>query len=338
MYKKQTFVNALIQASVDANDRERLRITECKEKTAKERLDKIQFLTDVYFEVVNKRLMKAATEGTSMSASVCFFVEHFQVSKELEELGVFIGYPNEIANRWFNEMQNPESKFLPNPYLNWSGLSIEIEDRFEGINLKKPGKTEDGKPVFHIKFNWSRDMRHWSKYTGVSKVHKTDVREKEQFVFKIPQKMEPDTYTISSSNVSERFDNEETAAKEFDKALVAIGLKPVNFSDDESDSSSDDESDEEATEKDEDPTSLHFKVNEEGELILQAQPKPGATVDDLNGLTREEWDEMYKEACKNGVSVNTPATFKEFFFGLTNEKRKQFEKDCEKVKCLTICD
>ena len=232
MYQQQTFANSLIQASVDANNKQRLRFIECKEKTAQERVDKMKFLTDVYFEDVNKQLMKAAIEGTNMYALVPFYVDHFQVSKELEELGVFIGYPNEIANRWFNEMQDPESKFLSNPSLNWSGLSFEIQQRFEGIKLKYPGeKAKDGREIFYIKFSWTRDMRFWSKYEGVLKVHKQDVREKEQFVFKIPQKEEiiPVGYTTSPSNVSERFDNAERAAKEFDNALVAIGLKAVNF-------------------------------------------------------------------------------------------------------------
>ena len=149
MYQQQTFANSLIQASVDANNKQRLRFIECKEKTAQERVDKIQFLTDVYFENVNKRLMEAAIEGTNMYVRVPFYVEHFQVSKELEELGVFIGYPNEIANRWFNEMENPESKFLSNPSLNWSGLSFEIQQRFEGTKLKYPGeKATNGKEIF----------------------------------------------------------------------------------------------------------------------------------------------------------------------------------------------
>ena len=136
MYQQQTFANSLIQASVDANNKQRLRFIECKEKTAQERVDKMKFLTDVYFEDVNKRLMKAATEGENMHASVPFYVDHFQVSEELKELGVFIGYPNEIANRWLNNMSDPDSKFLSNPSLNWSGLSFEIQQRFEGTKLK----------------------------------------------------------------------------------------------------------------------------------------------------------------------------------------------------------
>ena len=315
MYQQQTFANSLIQASVDANNKQRLQFIERKEKTAQERVDKMKFLTDVYFEDVNKRLMKAATEGRNMYASVPFYVEHFQVSKELEELGVFIGYPNEIANRWFNEMENPESKFLSNPSLNWSGLSFEIEQRFEGTKLKYPGeKDKNGKEIFWIKFNWSRDMRFWCKYQGVFKVHKQDVREKEEFIFQIPQKEEtiPVGYTISPDNVSERFDNSERAAKEFDNALVAIGLKPLNFPDEE-------------RLDDKGPPALYFKIDDQGNLFLQARPKPGEKVD-LNDLSMEEWDELYKNACESGVSEDKASMLKSYLCGLIEEERQEFEK------------
>ena len=369
MYQQQTFANSLIQASVDANNKQRLRFIECKEKTVQERVDKIQFLTDVYFEDVNKRLMQAATEGENMYASVPFYVDHFQVSKELKELGVFIGYPNEIANRWLNEMSNPESKFLSNPYLNWSGLSFEIQQRFEGIKLKYPGeKAKDGREIFYIKFSWSRDMRFWSKYEGVLKVHKQDVREKEQFVFKIPQKEPtplksdssapkqmprhaamttalhearglverisnrrlrglsgnsqkeetiPVGYTTSPSNVSERFDDEVIAAKEFDNALVAIGLKAVNFPHEECEN--------------EGPPALYFKIDDQGNLFLQARPKKGEKVD-LNGLSMEEWDKLYKDACERGVSEDKASMLKPYLCGLLEDERKEFEKGDAEVR------
>ena len=321
MYQQQTFANSLIQASVDANNKQRLRFIECKEKKAQERVDKIQFLTDVYFEDVNKRLMKAAIEGTNMYASVPFYVHHFQVSKELEELGVFIGYPNEIANRWLNHMADPESKFLSNPSLNWSGLSFEIQQRFEGTKLKYPGeKAKDGKEIFWIKFSWTRDMRFWSKYEGVLKVHKQDVREKEQFVFKIPQKDEKvsDGYTISPSNVSERFDDEVIAAKEFDNALVAIGLKPLNF-------------------PDENPPALYFEVDNQGNVFLQARPKPGEKID-LNSLSMEEWDKLYKDACERGVSEDKASMLKSYLCGLIEEEREEFEKGEAEVRTSSILD
>ena len=315
MYQQQTFANSLIKASVDANNKRRLRYIECKEKTAQERVDKMKFLTDVYFEDVNKRLMKAATEGTNMYALVPFYVDHFQVSKELEELGGFIGYPNEIANRWFNEMENPESKFLSNPFHNWSGLSFEIQQRFEGTKLKYPGeKATDGREIFYIKFSWTRDMRFWSKYQGVFKVNKADVREKEQFIFQIPQKEEKVSvgYTISPENVSERFYDEVIAAKEFDNALVAIGLKPLNFPDEE-------------RFDDENPPALYFKVDCQGNVFLQARPKPGEKVD-LNGLSMEEWDELYKDACESGVSEDKASMLKSYLCGLIEEERQEFEK------------
>ena len=321
MYQQQTFANSLIQASVDANNKQRLRFIECKEKTAQERVDKIQFLTDVYFEDVNKRLMQAATEGENMYASVPFYVHHFQVSKELEELGVFIGYPNEIANRWFNEMENPESKFLSNPFHNWSGLSFEIQQRFEGTKLKYPGeKAKDGREIFYIKFSWSRDMRYWSKYQGVFKVNKADVRKKDEFIFQIPQKEEtiPVGYTISPDNVSERFDDEVIAAKEFDNALVAIGLKPLNFPDEE-------------RFDDEGPPALYFKIDDQGNLFLQARPKPGEKVD-LNGLSMEEWDKLYKDACESGVSEDKASMLKPYLCGLLEEERKEFEKGFAEVR------
>ena len=325
MYQQQTFANSLIQASVDANNKQRLRFIECKEKTAQERVDKIQFLTDVYFEDVNKRLMQAATEGENMYALVPFYVEHFQVSKELEELGVFIGYPNEIANRWLNHMADPESKFLSNPSLNWSGLGFEIQQRFEGIKLKYPGeKAKDGKEIFYIKFSWNRDMRYWSKYEGVLKVHKQDVREKEEFVFKIPQKEEtmPDgyrtSYRTSPSNVSERFDNSERAAKEFDNALVAIGLKPLNF-------------------PDENPPALYFKIDDQGNVFLQARPKPGEKID-LNSLSMEEWDKLYKDACERGVSEGKASMLKSYLCGLIEEQRQEFEKGEAEVMTSSILD
>lgn len=320
MYQQQTFANSLIEASVDANNKQRLRFIECKEKTAQERVDKMKFLTDVYFENVNKRLMEAAIEGTNMYVRVPFYVEHFQVSKELEELGVFIGYPNEIANRWLNHMADPESKFLSNPFHNWSGLSFEIQQRFEGTKLKYPGeKATNGKEIFWIKFSWSRDMRFWCKYRGVFKVHKQDVREKEEFVFQIPQKSLhiSDGYTISPDNVSERFDNAETAAKEFDNALVAIGLKPLNFPDEES--------------EDEGPPALYFEVDNQGNFLLQARPKPGQKID-LNGLSIEEWDQLYKDACEIGVSEDKASMLKPYLCGLLEEERKEFEKGLANVQ------
>tara|TARA_B100000902_G_scaffold174915_1_gene168671 strand:- start:182 stop:1180 length:999 start_codon:yes stop_codon:yes gene_type:complete len=315
MYQQQTLANSLIKASVDANNKQRLQFIECKEKKAQERVDKMKFLTDVYFEDVNKRLMKAATEGRNMYASVPFYVEHFKVSKELEELGVFIGYPNEIANRWLNHMSDPESKFLSNPSLNWSGLSFEIEQRFEGTKLKYPGeKATDGREIFYIKFNWTRDMRFWCKYRGVFKVHKQDVREKDEFIFQIPQKSLhiSDGYTISPDNVSERFDDAERAAKEFDNALVAIGLKPLNF-------------------PDEGPPALYFKIDEEGNVFLQARPKPGEKID-LNDLSMEEWDELYKNACESGVSEDKASMLKSYLCGLIEEERKEFEKGFAEVR------
>ena len=327
MYQQQTFANSLIQASVDANNKQRLRFIERKEKTAQERVDKIQFLTDVYFENVNKRLMEAAIEGTNMYALVPFYVDHFQVSKVLEELGVFIGYPNEIANRWFNEIQAPESKFLSNPSLNWSGLSFEIQQRFEGTKLKYPGeKDKNGKEIFWIKFSWTRDMRYWCKYRGVFKVHKQDVREKDEFIFQIPQKSLhiSDGYTISPDNVSERFDDAERAAKEFDNALVAIGLKPLNFPDEES-------------EDDEGPPALYFRVDEEGNVFLQARPKPGEKID-LNGLSMEEWDNLYKDACESGVSEGKASMLKSYLCGLIEEQRQEFEKGEAEVRTSSILD
>jgi len=321
MYQQKTFANSLIKASVDANNKRRLRYVECKEKTAQERVDKIQFLTDVYFEDVNKRLMKAATEGTNMYASVPFYVDHFQVSKELEELGVFIGYPNEIANRWLNHMSDPDSKFLSNPSLNWSGLSFEIQQRFEGTKLKYPGeKDKNGKEIFWIKFSWTRDMRFWCKYQGVFKVHKQDVREKDEFIFQIPQKEEtiPVGYTISPDNVSERFDNSERAAKEFDNALVAIGLKPLNFPDEE-------------RFDDENPPALYFEVDNQGNFLLQARPKPGQKID-LNGLSIEGWDQLYKDACEIGVSEDKAEMLKPYLCGLIEEERQEFEKGLTNIQ------
>ena len=254
-------------------------------------------------------------------------------------------------------MSNPESKFISNPYLNWSGLSFEIQQRFEGIKLKYPGeKDKNGKEIFWIKFSWTRDMRFWSKYEGVLKVHKQDVREKEQFVFKIPQKEPtplksdssapkqmprhaarkspfsalsnrrlrglsgnsqkeetiPVGYTTSPSNVSERFDDEVIAAKEFDNALVAIGLKPLNFPDEQS-------------EDDEGPPALYFEVDEEGNVFLQARPKPGDKVD-LNDLSMEEWDKLYKDACESGVSEDKASMLKSYLCGLIEEEREEFEK------------
>ncbi len=322
MYQQQTFTNSLIQASVDANNKQRLRFIECKEKKAQERVDKIQFLTDVYFEDVNKRLMKAATEGENMYARVPFYVHHFQVSKELEELGVFIGYPNEIANRWFNEMQDPESKFLSNPFHNWSGLSFEIQQRFEGTKLKYPGeKAKDGREIFYIKFSWTRDMRFWSKYEGVLKVHKQDVREKEQFVFNFPQKNEKVSvgYTLSRDNVStQEYDSAERAAKEFDNALVAIGLKALNFPDEE-------------RFDDEGPPTLYFEVDNQGNFLLQARPKKGEKID-LNGLSMEEWDQLYKDACEIGVSEDKAEMLKPYLCGLIEEEREEFEKGLANVQ------
>ena len=218
-------------------------------------------------------------------------------------------------------MADPDSKFLSNPFHNWSGLSFEIQQRFEGTKLKYPGeKDKNGKEIFWIKFSWTRDMRFWCKYEGVFKVNKADVRKKDEFVFQIPQKDEtiPDGYRTSPSNVSERFDNSERAAKEFDNALVAIGLKPLNFPHEE-------------CEDDKGPPALYFKIDDQGNLFLQARPKPGEKID-LNGLSMEEWDKLYKDACKSGVSKDKVEMLKPYLCGLLEEERKEFEKGATEVR------
>ena len=130
----------------------------------------------------------------------------------------------------------------------------------------------------------------------------------------------PVGYTTSPSNVSERFDDEVIAAKEFDNALVAIGLKAVNFPDEES-------------EDDDGPPALYFKIDDQGNVFLQARPKPGDKID-LNGLSMEEWDKLYEDACKSGVSKDKVEMLKPYLCGLIEEERQEFEKGVAEVRWL----
>ena len=152
---------------------------------------------------------------------------------ELEKLGVFIGYPNEIATRWLNEMADPNSTFLKNPFKNWKGLRFKILDRFEGVDLKSGnGGMCKGEPTFNIEFSWIRNTKTWSKYKGVQKVDKdlTLEEDKEAFTHFIPTLANSGKdYNCSFENISERFSSEIEAAKGFDDALKNIGLEPVNF-------------------------------------------------------------------------------------------------------------
>ena len=232
MYQQETFVNTLIEASTKERQQKIFRMIERKKKTAEEKIVKMHFLTEVYFEEVNKLLMEKAITG-SMYTEVTFYVHHFKVSEELEKLGVFIGYPNEIATRWLNEMADPDSTFLKDPFKNWKGLTFKILDRFEGVDLKSGnGGMCKGEPTFNIEFSWIRNTKTWSKYRGVQKVDKdlTLEEDKEEFTHFIPTlDNSGKDYNCSFENISERFSSEIEAARGFDDALKNIGLEPVNF-------------------------------------------------------------------------------------------------------------
>lgn len=233
MYQQQTFVNSLIKASAEERTQKIFRMIERKKKTAEEKIAKMHFLTEVYFEEVNKLLMEKAITG-SMYTEVTFYVHHFKVSEELEKLGIFIGYPNEIATRWLNEMADPNSTFLENPFKNWKGLSFKILSRFEGVDLKSgQGGMCKGEPTFNIEFSWIRNTKTWSKYRGVQKVDKdrTNLCGKgDEFTHFIPKLDNSGKDWVGSFvDISERFSSEMDAAKGFDDALKNIGLEPVNF-------------------------------------------------------------------------------------------------------------
>ena len=63
----------------------------------------------------------------------------------------------------------------------------------------------------------------------------------------------------------------------------------------------------------------------------EARPKKGEKVD-LNGLSMEEWDELYKNACESGVSEDKASMLKPYLCGLLEEERKEFEKGFAEVR------
>ena len=79
--------------------------------------------------------------------------------------------------------------------------------------------------------SWVNHMMSWFRYEGVFKVPKADAKERDKFIFQIPQKDEKVSfgYTISQKKISREYDDEDKAARAFDIELVAIGLKAVNF-------------------------------------------------------------------------------------------------------------
>ena len=174
--------------------------------------------------------------------------------------------------------------------------------------------------------SWVNHMMSWFRYEGVFKVPKADAKERDKFIFQIPQKDEKVSfgYTISQKKISREYDDEDKAARAFDIELVAIGLKAVNFPDEES-------------EDDEGPPALYFRVDEEGNVFLQARPKPGEKID-LNGLSMEEWDNLYKDACESGVSEGKASMLKSYLCGLIEEQRQEFEKGEAEVRTSSILD
>ena len=66
MYQQETFVNSLIEASAEERKQKIFRMIERKKKTAEEKIAKMHFLTEVYFEEVNKLLMKKAITGSKI--------------------------------------------------------------------------------------------------------------------------------------------------------------------------------------------------------------------------------------------------------------------------------
>ena len=115
MSKESIIVNDLIKASSISKQVRRLQHEKRKKMVSDEKANKMRYLTKVYFEQVNKLLLEKAESSGWKNATIQFYVDDFKVSKELKEKGIFIGYPNEIAQRWLNQMSNPESDYLEDP-------------------------------------------------------------------------------------------------------------------------------------------------------------------------------------------------------------------------------
>lgn len=162
MSNESIIVNDLIHASSVSKQERRLQHEKRKKMVSDEKANKMRYLTKVYFEQVNKLLLEKAKSSGWKNATIQFYVDDFKVSKELKEKGIFIGYPNEIAQRWLNQMSNPESDYLEDPARNWKGMRFTIIDRFSGVDLQNPNNAairlyKDQPPTeqtFRIVFSW----------------------------------------------------------------------------------------------------------------------------------------------------------------------------------------
>ena len=162
MSNESIIVNDLIHASSVSKQERRLQHEKRKKMVSDEKANKMRYLTKVYFEQVNKLLLEKAESSGWKNATIQFYVDDFKVSKELKEQGIFIGYPNEIAQRWLNQMSNPESDYLEDPARNWKGMRFTIIDRFSGVDLQNPNNAairlyKDQPPTeqtLRIVFSW----------------------------------------------------------------------------------------------------------------------------------------------------------------------------------------
>lgn len=162
MSNESIILNDLIEASTRSKQERRLQYEKRKKMVTDEKVEKMRYLTKVYFEQVNKLLLEKAISSGWKNATIQFYVDDFKVSKELKEQGIFIGYPNEIAQRWLNQMSNPESDYLEDPARNWKGMRFTIKDRFSGVDLQNPNDAairlyKDQSPTeqtFRIVFSW----------------------------------------------------------------------------------------------------------------------------------------------------------------------------------------
>ena len=151
----------LVKQSVETGNRKRQEKIEAWGRINQEKKNIYTRLTEKYFDGVCDALARFATEEARMSVDLMFHTGSFtfnlkewksdneivQASLKIGDKNPF-GYPNQIARRWFAEMQNPESELLEGYDFCWSGIKIKMLDHFDGYEMdsKRDGfqsKMED---------------------------------------------------------------------------------------------------------------------------------------------------------------------------------------------------
>jgi len=109
-FAKEVYYNSITKAEEiaykESEDKENL-----EKKKEQIKHDKFTYLTDKYFDNIIDSIFYGSNSG--------FRIKHINFDKnDFKANFPGLGYPREFMRSWFDELSNPNSKYLPDKYIN----------------------------------------------------------------------------------------------------------------------------------------------------------------------------------------------------------------------------